>query len=451
MIKKETAIEHCRRLIEADLHWGDPADWTNEDFEDLSEKIFARTSVRLSVSTLKRIWGKVRYESSPTAATLNALARFAGCGSWREFLQQQEAPAPLPARELSADPLTAPGDGSAMSGHESAMSGHELTMRGKRRKIRMSTIVLVVIIGVGVLSLFSSRLGRSSGSRQPADPPGLRFESRKISDDLPNSVVFTYDARPLHPQKVMIQQSWDPARREEVDPNGTAYTSLYYYPGYFVAHLVVDGESKRTCEVFIPTKGWKGIVERKPLPIYLTAGERMIGGATLGITASLLKDKTGAALFNNTWVDFTNVREIDEIPADHFTLTTSLRNTATVEECLCRKVKITVLGKMSAIIIPLVDKGCISDIGLLSGDRWTSGKDHDLSAFGCDFRNFQDLTCTVADHRLSISLNKIPIFSIDHPNSIKKIMGIRIEFEGPGEIREMRLSGPGQQVDLLAH
>lgn len=434
MIKNEVAIEHCRRLIEADLQWGDPAGWTNEDFEDLSEKVFVRTSVRLSVSTLKRIWGKVRYESSPTTATLNALARYAGFGSWREFLQQQTAE---PGPETSPAPF------------HTAPPGPATALR-KRRKIPMSTIVLSLIILVGLLSLFSSRLGRSTGSRQSTTPSDLRFESRRVSDDLPNSVVFNYDASPLHPQKVMIQQSWDTARREEVDPNGTAYTSLYYYPGYFVAHLVVDGESKKTCEVFIPTKGWKGIIERKPLPIYLTADERMSGGSPLGIAATVLRDKTGSPIFNNVWVDLTNVREFGEIPADHFTFTTSLRNTATVEECLCRKVKITLLGKVGAIIIPLADKGCISDIGLLSGDRWTSGKDHDLSAFGCDFRSFQDLTCAVEDHRLTISLNKTPIFGIDHPNSIGKIMGVRIEFEGPGEIREMRLSGPGQNLDLLA-
>jgi len=461
VIKNEAAIEQCRRLIEAGLQWGDSADWTNEDFEDLGERIFAQTSVRLSVSTLKRIWGKVRYESSPTLGTLNALASFAGFGGWREFVQQQgevtaAGAAAMPAQadaagaEGGAVTAAAVSAGSGVAMPAAAGAAAPMVAAGMpkwplhKRQLRMSWIVLATLVLVGLLSLFSSRSGRGTASRPGTNPPGLRFESRRVSEDLPNSVVFQYDATPLHPRKVMIQQSWDTARREEVAPNGTAYTSLYYYPGYFVAHLVVDGESRKTCEVFIPTKGWKGIIERKPLPIYLTATP-----GPMGISAVVLQEKTGSALFNDQWVAFTNVREFKEVPADHFMLRTRLRNTSSVEQCLCRKVKVTILGTYGAIIIPLADKGCISDIGLLTGDRWISGKDHDLSAFGCDFRYFQDLTCAVENRRLKIALNATSILDTDQGHSIGRIMGVRIEFEGAGEVRKVRLSGPGQDLDLL--
>src|SRR5579859_7673358 len=91
-----SGLEHCKRLIETSLGWGDSASWTNEDFDSLSDRIFERTSVSLSVSTLKRIWGKVKYDSSPTTATLNALARFAGFEGWRHLLAASQ-PAPTPA------------------------------------------------------------------------------------------------------------------------------------------------------------------------------------------------------------------------------------------------------------------------------------------------------------------------------------------------------------------
>src|SRR5579872_6067278 len=84
-----SGLEQCKHLIEASLGWGNAASWTNEDFDTLSDRIFERTSVRLSVSTLKRIWGKVRYDSSPTTATLNALARYAGFEGWRDLIVAQ--------------------------------------------------------------------------------------------------------------------------------------------------------------------------------------------------------------------------------------------------------------------------------------------------------------------------------------------------------------------------
>jgi len=53
-----------------------------------------------------------------------------------------------------------------------------------------------------------------------ADPGSVRFESRKVTDDLPNSVVFSYDVSSLEPKEVIIQQSWDERRREVVPANG---------------------------------------------------------------------------------------------------------------------------------------------------------------------------------------------------------------------------------------
>src|SRR5471030_2632643 len=86
-IEKEL-LSKCRQLVEQSLNWGDSATWGNDDFDQLSEKIFDKTKVRLSVSTLKRIWGRVRYESFPTTATLNALANFIDFENWREFRQK---------------------------------------------------------------------------------------------------------------------------------------------------------------------------------------------------------------------------------------------------------------------------------------------------------------------------------------------------------------------------
>ncbi len=69
-------ILKCRELIEEKLAWGKSEHWQNQDFESLREKVFEETGISLSTSTLKRIWGKVKYESSPNVATLNALAQF---------------------------------------------------------------------------------------------------------------------------------------------------------------------------------------------------------------------------------------------------------------------------------------------------------------------------------------------------------------------------------------
>jgi hypothetical protein len=91
MSENETEIHilKCLQLIERKLGWGESADWSNYDFSKLSDEVHNRTQVRLSVTTLKRIWGRLKYESAPTITTLNTLAQFADYDDWRSFCQQE--------------------------------------------------------------------------------------------------------------------------------------------------------------------------------------------------------------------------------------------------------------------------------------------------------------------------------------------------------------------------
>jgi hypothetical protein len=205
----------------------------------------------------------------------------------------------------------------------------------------------------------------------------------------------------------------------------------------------VDGEIKKETPVFIKTKGWKGIIERKPVPVYLNEKD-IKGKGSMGVSSPVLQAKTGSPVFNDTWVDFTNVREFDSVDAGNFTFDAVLRNISTVEESLCRKIYVSILGTKSAIIVPLCDKGCISDIDLLKGYVWVSGKDNDLSAFGCEMKNFQQVTCTVESRRLKIYLNGKAIFDTDQPVPIGDIIGIRFAVEGAGEIKTVKLASHGR-------
>jgi len=416
-----TGLEECKRLIEASLGWGNSALWTNEDFETLSDRIAEKTSVNLSVSTLKRIWGKVRYDSSPTMATLNALARYAGFGGWRDFLAGQTTPLSQHSPELPPTRIT-------------SSPSHSFVT-----PLIIGTIALTVI-----LSLISARI-----IHKPADAATVRFEHHETSDELPNSVVFNYDASALNPEKVLIQQSWDPTRREKVDPNGKQHTSIYYYPGYFRAKLIVDGEIKRQSDVYIPTKGWKAIVAREPLPVYLSTKETTLDSGRMGITTAILEAKTGSPVFTNRMVSFFDVHEFPGMNGDHFQFQTTIRNTSTVEQCLCRKMSIFVMGTEDPIVISLSDKGCISSLSLYTGSRGINGKDHDLSAFGCDCSQWQRITCAQESGVFTIGINGRSIFTMQRNKSIGGIIGLRIAFEGTGEIKEAILKGGDKTQDLL--
>ena len=84
-------LESCLKEIENQLGWGDASTWSSQDFISLSERIFEITGTQLSQTTLKRVWGKVKYDSSPTATTLNTLAVFLGYENWRVYVNENSA------------------------------------------------------------------------------------------------------------------------------------------------------------------------------------------------------------------------------------------------------------------------------------------------------------------------------------------------------------------------
>jgi len=122
-------------------------------------------------------------------------------------------------------------------------------------------------------------------------------------------------------------------------------------------------------------------------------------------------------------------------------LETEVKNTSAVEESSCRRIKIIILGKDGAIIIPLSTTGCISAIDLWTGDKWLRGTENDLGGFGCSYSDFEKLRCTVSNQRVRIDHNNSQVYEGPQQSPVGDIVGLRIVFEGSGVIGSVKFSG----------
>lgn len=77
-LKKEIELKFGRQLV------------TPSGFDELYLRIKSVTGKEISVSTLKRIWGYVKYEHQPRYEILSILARFLGYHDWNEFQASKE-------------------------------------------------------------------------------------------------------------------------------------------------------------------------------------------------------------------------------------------------------------------------------------------------------------------------------------------------------------------------
>jgi hypothetical protein len=454
----EILIRQIKRLYEEKTGWGDSGQWTNQDFLQLSEMIREQTGVTISHVTLKRIWGKVRYESLPNTHTLNTLVQFVGFDSWRDFsarnagqlshgtgaLQAGLPDHPPPVTNGHSSTATPNGHPSATSNsHPSAISnGHATAKSGTAaragrvrlppfRKIGWILIPLVVIMGV-LLYLH--------GQQPSPQSQDYAFSSKKIvTSGLPNSVVFDYDASRAPTDSVVIQQSWDTTRRVNVPKTGHQYTSVYYYPDFFHATLQVQGKVVKTHNLLIETNGWLPIVHHQPVPVYFTPQEVMRDGKmTLPIEKIREKNIPMQPAPPSVW--FCNVRDFGEIYSDHFVFETALKNDYSEGSAICQTTKIYILCQGTAIWVPLCARGCISDLDLYFTYFYTSGKNDDLSAFGVDFSKYVRLRIESDSGRARVFVNDRLAYMVPRHILHSKIIGIDFNFQGTGSVDYVSLS-----------
>jgi hypothetical protein len=411
MVQEQYYLEKCRVLIEQKIGWGSSEGWQNQDFENLSAQILAETQVSLSASTLKRLWGRVRYDSEPNLSTLDALARFAGYTNWRMFTS---------------------------NGNRQGRSVESLQQPEKARKKAVPAW-----FWAAALLLFAAALaGLWAFRRQTAVKTlrfgALRFSSKPVATGMPNTVLFQYDAADSNADSVFIQQSWDARRRFRVDKNKHEYASTYYYPGYYRAKLILDDSTVREHDVYLKTEGWLGTVDKEPIPLYFTP-QQIQKAAGVGVSeADLLTQKIDLQK-DIPWVSLYDVRDFGELRATDFSFETELRSTFQQGDAVCQFVRIAILCSDGHFFIPLSAKGCVGELNLTLNDLFVNGQTADLSGFGTDFDNWVKVRMEVKNKNAFIFINERRVYQAEFQKDPGKVVGLRVRFHGAGAVRFARL------------
>ena len=410
MINFAQNITICRQQVEQKLGRGDSETWQNQDFEKLSEQISLETGQVLSLSTLKRIWGKVKYDSRPNVTTLNVLAQFVGYEHWRAF----------------------------ENAHSNFVKEGKIETKPRQKTMNPPRIGLYIL---GALVCFLLLLWLFQGAYQATQNlqySKLLFKSQALTLGLPNTVVFEYDASHSNADSVFIQQSWDRRKRQKIDKNGKIHTSTYYIPGYYKAKLILNDSIVKEHDVFIETPGWLGFLDAQPVPIYLTPAE-IARNNEWGFSQDQLKkyklNTPEPLLFVLANVN----KKFSKIDSTHFEVEMQLQNTFYEPgRDICQKTFVSILGSNGLVNIPLCKIGCVGEVALVLGNKIVSGKTNSLAAFGVDFNKKIKLYCRLAEGSLHIFVNGKRAYTTEDPK-IGKLAGVRIAFTGAGEMSKFRM------------
>lgn len=417
-------VKKCLELIENKLNRGVSSEWTGYDFEKLSEEIQTTTGVILSVTTLKRLWGRLKYGNTPTTTTLNTLAKFAGYNDWQNFKQQMSLQH-LPTTVLEDLPAKI-----------------VVKKAGGKWKYWLPGLSLLLITSYAML-------WSSTKTKASIDNSAYRFSSNKIkTEGVPNSVIFSYDAAAAGTDSVFISQSWDISRKVAVPGQQHTYSAIYYNPGFYKAKLIIGKQIVKEHELMISSGGWLAMVYKDGgVPLYFKRNE-VLKNNKIEVNEEVLSKYNVPLQPFLPALRFYNVRNMGDFRNDNIIFETTLKSDFHQGNAACQRVEVLILCKDETIIIPLCSKGCVGDLSLYAAGTMVESKNANLSKFGCNLDQWVRLRVESKNRHMRFFINDEEAYSLNFFSKPAAIVGLQYRFNGTGAVKSTRFIKDKQIIDF---
>lgn len=412
-LSEQNFLELCKKRIEEKYHLGNgDAKIKQRDFEYLIDLIEEKSGTKLSISTLKRIWRDAE-EQNPHPSTLNALVSILEYKDWLDFKLKNT-----------------PG--------QASKNVYKKDIGYKNQKV---ILLFVLILALGTGSFFFLNTNTSDFS----DADEVLFASvNTVSKGVPNTVIFNYNVADIKADSFFIQQDWNPKHRDRINPGGEFFSSIYYVPGYHKAKLVANETFLKIIPIHIQTDGWMSAAfyNYDERPVYIDVDK-----SSDGILTADKDEILGSSLDIKRFSElrFINIREYSGVNGHNFKAETRFRYRKFLHDP-CPNIQLTVHTEVHIYFVPLTLKGCESNLEIKIGEIYQSGKDNDLSVFGANIFNWQQLELSVRNKKGDVFLNGSKIYSITFEEDFGDIKGLDFRTSGLAEIDYIRLKTIDSQL-----
>ncbi len=412
--KRGSELNQLTNLLEAHLNWGPISQWTTLDFEKLADLIRDKTDISLSVTTLKRILGRLKYNSKPAPTTLSTLAKFMDFNDWRDFEKSLQPPV-------------------------------QHQVKDKAAPARLPDVKPVFLIAIAIIILASFFWGGVE-----IDPAQFKFEANKIlSEGVPNSVIFTYDATAAPTDSIYIVQTWDVSRRILVPRDGHAHSAIYYWPGFFRTKLMIGDEIVRTHDLQITSDGWLVIAEQMEKPLYFDKSDFLSRGL-VEISEDDLNRYEISSLPEAPRLRFFNQGDFGSLMNDAFVFQTTFKSMHASGNSPCQFTQILIQCKDDVMIFPFSALPCVGDLSLYAAGASFQSQHADLSGFGTDLTSWTTLRVESKNRHMTIWVDGEKVVDFTFPHFPTGIVGLQYRFFGPASIKEAWFTNEIQTWDLFA-
>lgn len=381
---------------------------TQRDFDHIGEQLQQKSGILISGTTIKRLaYGE--FTRLPQIATLNAIANYYGYKTWQEFKASKFESEP--EKEQAKKPS------------------------GKNFRFTYLTIPVVIII-LGSLYFFSA----TKRAVEHAEKASFSFR-KNTTNDIPNTVVFTYNIDGVQADSFFIQQSWDKNRRVKIYKNQYTLTDIYYEPGYHTAKLIANDSVIKTVDISIPTDGWffYAIDNIANYTSQYIKVDTFSNNGSLGLSLAQVEKNT---------IDVTKDKRYHyvyfpsqmNIPADNFHYKTRIRMQQ-VRNSSCPYIEIEFYCQQAFMTMRSTTKGCAHEAFIAFGEQVKKGRDTDLSPITFELSEWTDIEIRVKNKVAVVKINNKEVFSTRYTAETRYLAGFGYISNGLCEVDRVELCG----------
>lgn len=401
------------------------------DFEHISNAVEAKTSILISVSTLKRLLHG-DFSKIPQTATLNAISSYLGFKNWQDYKLSLRPKKVVPIiKEVPVHTVR-------------EVPVHTPPVVQAKRESPFNRLKQITAISMGAVSVIIAILFiRYAPANSPGNYDKATFSAEKTtSDEIPNTVVFHYNIDDVKADSFFIQQSWDVRRRVRIYKKNYTLTDIYYEPGFHLAKLMANDSIIKTFDVNIPTKGWflftKSDLSQK-IPQYIKPTLPIVkNGSMLIDKADLLANDIDAS--SEKLYIYSIFPPNVKVSSDNYRLKARVR-VHEVRNNLCPTLMIEATTQQYFNFVQFTTMGCASESMTEFGENFISGKNADLTALCYDLNQWADVEIRVEKRTTTVSLNGKTVYTVPYKKSAGLLTGITIISNGLTEIDDVELKG----------
>lgn len=387
--------------------YGDPARMTQRDFDHIGEQLKQKSGTLISGTTVKRLaYGE--FSRLPQIATLNAIANYFDCETWQDYK----------AHKIRNSQVKEPA-----------------------KKVRPGFSLKYLLIPGAVIVLAGIYFfGTTRGTIKNAEKATFSFR-KNTSNDIPNSVVFSYNIDEVEADSFFIQQSWDENRRVRIYKNKYTLTDIYYEPGYHIAKLIANDSAIREVDVSIPTDRWffyaiDNIANYTPE--YIKA-DSFVNDGSLGVTVEQLRANSIDVNKDKRYHYVYFPGEMN-VPSDNFKFKTRVRMQE-VRRSPCPYIEVELYCQRSFMMMRSTTKGCAHEALIQFGEQVMRGNDTDLLPVSFDVSQWTDIEIIVKNKVATVKINDEEVFSTRFVTDTRYLAGLGYISNGLCEVDKAELTG----------